>query len=67
MIIIAFLEVTAQPLHFCQHEVDVGLVDSLVGDDAAEEVGVTAQGLVAHHDGSSGHHAAFQLGSHLRV
>lgn len=54
----------SQPLHLVEHEVHVRLLDGLVGDDAAEEVGVHAQRLVADHDGAGVHHPALQLGSH---
>ncbi len=56
------LEVVPEPVHLVEHEVDVGLPDGLVGDDAAEEVGVHAERLVGDHDGAGGHHAALELG-----
>ena len=35
------------------------------GDDAAEEVGVLAERLVADHDRALRHHSGLDLGSHL--
>ena len=39
---------------------------SLVGDDAAEEVGVHSERLVAYHDTAAAHHPTLQLGRHLK-
>ena len=59
------LEVVSEPLHLVEHEVDVGLVDGLVGDDRAEEVGVHPERLVADHQGAGVHHPPLQLGRDL--
>jgi len=59
------LEVVAEPVEGLKHEVDVLLLDRLVGDDAPEEVGVLAQGLVADHDRALGHHPGLDLGCNL--
>ena len=48
-----------------EHEVDVDLLDRLIGDDAAEEVGELAEGLVADHDRPLGHHPGLDLGRDL--
>jgi hypothetical protein len=54
-----------QPVHLSQHEVNVTLLDGLVGDDASEEVGELTERLVADHDGPCGHHPALDLSSHI--
>ena len=62
----ASLQVVPEPLHLREHVVDVALLDGLVGDDAAEEVGVHAERLVADHDAAAVHHATLQLGRDLK-
>ena len=59
------LEVVAESVEGFEHEVDVLLLNRLVGDDAPEEVGVLAQGLVADHDRPLRHHPSLDLGCHL--
>ena len=61
-----YLKVVSEPLHLGEHVVDVALVDRLVGDDAAEEVGVHSERLVAYHDAAGLHHAPLELGRHLK-
>ena len=60
------LQVVAQAVHFGKHEVYVGLLNGLVGYDAAEKVGVLAQRLVTDHDRTGSHHPALQLSRHLK-
>ena len=55
-----------KPVELLQHEVHVGLSLGLVGDDAAEEVGIHAERLVADHDAAAVHHATLQLGRDLK-
>ena len=55
----------SEPLDSLQHEVDVLFLDRLIGDNAPEEVGVLAEGLVADHDRTLGHHTGFDLSCHL--
>ena len=59
------LKIAAETVDGLKHEVHVALLHGLVGDDAAEEVGVLAERLVADHDRALRHHSGLDLGSHL--
>ena len=54
------LEVGAEAVDFFDEEVDVDFTDGLIGNDAPEEVRKLTLGLVAHHEGTGGHHATLQ-------
>lgn len=56
----------SEPLHLVEHEIDVALLDRLIGDDAAEKVGIHSQRLIADHDRSLVHHTTLQLCSDLK-
>lgn len=55
----------AQTVHFLHQKVNILLGDSLIGDDAPEEVGQLALWLVSHHESSSRHHSSLENGRNL--
>lgn len=60
------LEVVTKSVQLGKHEVYVTFLTCLVGNDAAEEVGVFTQRLVADHDSALSHHAGLDLCSYLK-
>ena len=59
------LQIVPEPIELLQHEVDVLLCLSLVGDDGPEEVGQLAQRLVADHHAAGLHHATLEQETEL--
>jgi len=59
------LQVATKSVDLFQHEVNVLLSLSLIGDDGSEEVGNAAKRLVAHHHAPLLHHAALDDGGAL--